>query len=66
MLCKRTSVPEAAQAGFKETVCCGLSCVPEKRKNSDVNSDSVVIKFSVYFIIGTKCVIKGKINNQYC
>jgi len=62
---KKASVLEAAQAGFKETLGCGLSCVPDERKNSNINQDSGVIK-TVLFIFGIHSVIKGKINNQRC
>jgi len=60
------NAPEAAQAGFKEPAGFGLSCVPEKRNNSNINSDSDMITFSVQFTIGTGCVTKGKMNNQFC
>jgi len=62
----RASVPEAAQDRFKETVGCGLSFLPEKRYKNNDNSDLVVIKFSVQFIISTECVMKGKISIQCC
>jgi hypothetical protein len=31
------SVPEAAQAGFEETLGCGPSCVPDERNSSNVS-----------------------------
>jgi hypothetical protein len=65
VLLLKARVPEAAQAGFEETAGCGLSCVPDERKNSNINSDSAVIKFSVQFIIDIHCEIKRKFNNQF-
>lgn len=62
---KKASVLAAAQAGFKVTLGCGLSCVPDERKNSSINQESGVIK-TVLFIFGTHSVMKGKINNQRC
>jgi len=38
VLLLRARVAEAAQAGFKETVGCGLPCVPDERKNSNINT----------------------------
>ena len=37
MFYKRASVPEAAQAGFEETVVCWLSCVSDEGENSNIN-----------------------------
>ena len=62
---EKASVLKVAQAGFEETLGCALSCVPDKRKNSNINQNSVVIK-TVLFITDTHSVIKGSINNQRC
>jgi hypothetical protein len=34
---ERASVPEAAQAGFEETLGCAVLCASDERKNSNIN-----------------------------